>query len=113
MAENVIPVDFGREQNDYSRRLSRLLKLADDHAEAVRADPVAFLRRAGDEIIRQREEMRALFETMFPLMPFAPSEEELGHFIPMQTVVIPREDYDRLKACEELVRGWEQKRLVP
>lgn len=60
--ETVTPVDFGKDRNEYVRKLSRLLGLVEQHYEDVRKDPVPFLKEAHDEIVRLRRVILAADE---------------------------------------------------
>lgn len=113
MSNNVISVDFGREYNEAARRLGRLMGLVEKRQAELQKDPTGFLDAAYEQMRQLRGEMEAVSETMFPPLPltFASPEREPA-FHPLETVVVTREDYGRMKRAEAIVASWRGKGLT-
>lgn len=110
MADEVTPVDFGKERNEYVRKLSRLLDIVERHYEDVRNDPVPFLREAHDEIVRQRrvirEAVRAYDALAFPPLRSWDEDETPRHrSIDETTIRVRRDEYEGLKALRAIIKA--------
>ena len=103
---NVVCVDFGREDRESARKLARLLSLVADRDADILANPKKYLDAAHDEIGRLRGILLRLNEAFDPptmRVSFA-SQDHVPQYEPFRTVTITQDDYDRFKAVEAIMR---------
>lgn len=101
----VVQVDFGRAERGAQDRLARLIGLVDKRHADVRADPVKFLGLAHDEIIRLRLLLRNIQEAASAYVPLSYGDPTTLQS--MNTLVVPREDYEALQRVRALIEGFE------
>lgn len=108
MAE-VIECDFGKGPRESARALAKLLNLIEAQDADLLANPKKYFDWAASEICTLRQGIRAAASALNIRLnwetdePMTPSRE---------TVVLTKDEYDRLKHCELLVRRLE-KQIAP
>lgn len=110
MADNIIPVDFGKEYSEAAATFAKLVGWADTYAAKVRADPVEFVRQAHAEVAALQREMRRAREALYIRRDLAPAQGVPSSIAEIETVRMHRDDYDALKRLEAVVRGWDKSR---
>lgn len=103
---SVTEVDFGAKDRIAARRLSRLLSLVEAHEAAILDDPKKYFDMASDEIERLRAKFRAMEDALRPPMVCFVRKHDPISFQPMNTLVVRRDEYERLKAAAALIDGW-------
>lgn len=98
----VITVDFGKERRDAARTLAKLLGVLEERDADVLRDPLKYLYMASDRITLYQQTLHAARDSLrTPLSQFMgdPSRADFD------TIRIPRCEWERLKACAEIVRA--------
>lgn len=105
MAE-IIKQDFGRERREACRKLSRLIGLVEAQERELEDDPRRLLDLAGGEIVRLKRGIDEACEALRPrVYPYYPS---LGDFIETRTMVVDREELERLRKAADIIRRLRQ-----
>lgn len=108
MTDNIVAVDFGKEYNDTTRRFARLVDTAEKQREEMAKDPAKFISEAHDRVVDLMRKMdRARNATRSTTVPFETRFTNDAASAMMETVRIPKDDYDRLKRIEAAVRSWD------
>jgi len=110
VSDNVVPVNFGKDYNDAARALARLMGVVEEHHKRVLADPVAFIKLAHEEIAKLR---RMMIEAIDALRDPRLSHSIVAGDVPptletFRDIRLPLSQYEALKRCEAIVRGFER-----
>lgn len=101
---DVIPHDFGKEHRETARSYARLVGILEDRAEAFIGNPSAFFADAGDRITALRLALKDAERALRPGPVQLVRDSDL--IAPtMDTVVVCRDEYERLCKCAAIVRA--------
>lgn len=93
---SVIPHDFGADKRRATRRFTKLLSLDALHEANVRANPLPYLERASERIYQLE---KTIFEAALAARASGVPSGPAGK------VEIDAEEYERLRACAELIEA--------
>lgn len=95
--------DFGKKQRDAARAYGRLVGIVEAQAEAFLKDPSAFFQSAGDEIGKLRLTLHKARDALRAHVRITTRAEPIGD-VRMETINVVKVEYERLKACAQIVR---------
>jgi hypothetical protein len=102
--DNIVPVDFGKDQRESARKLARLLGLVEQRERELLANPKPFLDRAYEEVLRLQLVLKRAHDALQPPAPVEITTEPPS-FMALDVVSIPRDEYDRLRAMAAVIRS--------
>lgn len=101
---DVIPHDFGKEHREAARSYARLVGILEDRAEAFIGNPSAFFADAGDRITALRLVLEEAERALRPgPVQWVRDEDQIANT--MDTVVVRKDEYERLRKCAAIVRA--------
>lgn len=98
---NVIERNFGAKEREAARQFARLFGILEAHAEDVLRRPMHYLQIASQENSRLYAALREADDAL-RMSGFELTSDPV--IAPMRTVVVDEDDYNRLRACAEIVR---------
>lgn len=100
---DVVEVDFGKELREASRAYCRLTGLVEKFAEEFARDPRKFLHHAHEEIVRLKIQIEDARDALRPRIYSYYPDEEI-RTVSDDTIRVVKSEYERLKACAEIIR---------
>lgn len=111
MSDDVISVNFGKEEREHARKLARLLGLLEDHHEDILRDPVKYIKMASEENAKLRDQIEQAREVWRKRKPSINKFSSLAELErgPVQsdmprTLMIDQDDYYALKEMLEIIQ---------
>lgn len=104
MSENVERVDFGKEKRELARMMGRLLGFVEQRDADIIADPVKYWKMAMEQASAFKRHIEDVEEALrYPCeVMVTDAAPELVR--PEMPVMVTREDYDRMRRVEAVVR---------
>jgi len=99
--DNIVKVDFGKQERESSRKLQRLLNIVSKHEEEFLNDPRLLLNAANDEICRLRRKLSDLKNSAYPIFKMIPNTGPIRN--QMETIQITKPDYECLNNMRKIL----------
>jgi 3-dehydroquinate synthase class II len=98
---SVVEVDFGKERNEFARRLGKLLNMVEERDKDIGENPLKYLEMLEQKYVKVLVAVEEAKDALRPPLP------TLAHgpiaFEPFKTVVVDADELKRLRECAAIL----------